>query len=88
MSECDSKKLLDKLLASTSDKKSSLVIFMEAKKMGLADAIDVFDFNIKLESLKFVWDSIMSGAFIHGLYEKEHPYFKIKLSVKLWIIPS
>ena len=42
------------------------MIFMEAQKngflqFGLADAIEASDFNVKLESLKSVWDSIVPG---------------------------
>ena len=56
---------------------------MEAKKngflkFGLVDAIDVSDFNVKLESLKSVWDSIVP-RFHSWFVKKEHPYFKIKL---------
>ena len=52
MSERDSKKL-DKLLASTSDKKRILSDSYGSQKtsflqFGLADAIDVSDFNVKL----------------------------------------
>ena len=50
---------------------------MEAKKwvfiFWLADAIDVSDFNVKLESLYSVWD-VLCLSFIHGLQEKKHPY--------------
>ena len=60
MSERDSKKL-DKLLASTSDKKRILSDIYGSQKngvlqFGLADAIDAFDFSVKLESLKSVWN--------------------------------
>ena len=63
--EGDSKKL-DKLLASTSDKKRILNDIYGSRKngflqFGLADTIDVSDFNFKLENLKSVWDSIVSG---------------------------
>ena len=56
VSERDSKKL-DKFLASTSDKKCILIDIYGSQKngflqFGLADAIDVSDFNVKLESLK------------------------------------
>ena len=59
------------------------MIFMEAKKngflkFGLVDAIDVSDFNVKLEILKSVWDSIVP-RFHSWFVKKEHPYFKIKL---------
>ena len=63
--ERDSKKL-DELLASTSDKKRILSdIYRSQKngflKFGLADAIDVSDFSVKLESLNSVCDSIVPG---------------------------
>ena len=57
MSERDNKKL-DKLLASTSDKTHTCDIYGSQKngflQFSLADAIDVSDFNVKLESLKSV----------------------------------
>ena len=63
VSERESKKL-DKFLTSTSDKKRILSDIYGSQKneflqFGLADAIDVSDFNFKLESLKPVRDSIV-----------------------------
>ena len=91
VSECDGKKL-DKLLASTSDKKRILSDIYGSQKngllqFGLADVIDVSDFNVKLESLKSVWDSIVP-TFRSWFVKKKHPYFKIKLLVKLWFVSS
>ena len=45
-------------------KKAYVVIFVRTKKtgslqLGLADAIDASNFNVKLESLKSVWDSML-----------------------------
>ena len=61
--ERESKKS-DKLFASTSDKKSIRCDICENQKtgslqLGLADAIDASNFNVKLESLKSVWDSML-----------------------------
>ena len=56
------------------------MIYMEAKKngfsqFGLADAIDVSDFNVKLESLKIVWDSTVPG-FHSWFVRKRAPIFQ------------
>ena len=79
MSERDSKKL-DKLLASTSDKNRILSDIYGSQKNGflqfsLANAIDVSDFNVKLESLKSVWDSIVPG-FHSWFVRKRAPIFQ------------
>ena len=79
MSERDSKKL-DKLLASTSDKNCILSDIYGSQKNGffqfsLGNAIDVSDFNVKLESLKSVWDSIVPG-FHSWFVRKRAPIFQ------------
>ena len=79
VSERGSKKL-DKLFASASDKKRILSVIYGSQKngfvqFGLADAIDVSDFNVKLESLKSVWDSIVPG-FRSWFVRKRTPIFK------------
>ena len=79
MSERNNKKL-DKLLASTSDKKRILNEIYGSQingflQFGLADAIDVSDFNVKPESLKSVWDSIVPG-FHSRFVRKRTPIFQ------------
>ena len=79
VSELGSKKL-DKLFASASDKKRILSVIYGSQKngfvqFGLADTIDVSDFNVKLESLKPVWDSIVPG-FRSWFVRKRTPIFK------------
>ena len=79
MSERNNKKL-DKFLASTSDKKRILSDIYGSQKNGvlqfsLADTIDVFDFNVKLESLRSVWDSIVPG-FHSRFIRKRVPIFQ------------
>ena len=69
MSEFDSKKV-EKLFASTPDKKRLLSDIYESKKdglqFGLVDAIDVFEFNVKLEKVKLC-EIVLCLGFIHGL---------------------
>ena len=53
---------------------------MEAAKprflpCGLADAIDVSDVNVKVESLKSVWDSVVTG-FSSWFVRKRAPIFQ------------
>ena len=79
VSERDGKKL-DKLLASTSDKKRILSDIYGSQKngllqFGLADVIDVSDFNLKLKSLKSVWDSIVP-RFRSWFIRKRAPIFQ------------
>ena len=73
-------KKLDELLASTSDKKRILSDIYGSQKsgflqFGLAVAIDVFEFNFKLESLKSMWDSILPG-FHSWFVRKRAPIFQ------------
>ena len=79
VSERDNKKL-DKLVASTLDKKRILGDIYGNQKngflqFGLTDPIDVFDFNVKLESLKSLWDSLVPG-FHSWFVRKRAPIFQ------------